>query len=182
MKHFILNYIKVFSVSAGTFAVTFCGATLTHAQADNSNNTFLGMSLGRRMEFGERTYPLGVTLQSQVSVKQQKHGACHVFAAVAAAQAACSRRTKRVLRLSEGYLFARHLRGETENSKSFPFLTINFTSLFSENDAGYYGTTLSRIEQGDVRLDSEFSMDDLDRILIRPTATRAGATVGWSAG
>lgn len=140
--------------------------------SDKMNETFLGMALGRRMGFGERTYPLGVTLESQVSVKMQKYGACHVFAAVSSAQAACFRRTSKILPISEGYLFARHLRAEVENPKAYSFLTIDFASLFSNNDAGYYGTTLSRIEQGDVRLDSEFSMIDMGPVLNRSTATR----------
>lgn len=125
------------------------------------------------MEFGERSYPLGVTLDRQVSARIQKYGACHIFAATAAVEAACYRRTAKVLPISEGYMFGQHLRAEIEIPKSYPFLTIDFTSLFSNNDAGHYSSTLNRVRRGDVRLDSEYSMKDLAETLVRSIKTRA---------
>ncbi len=126
----------------------------------------------RRMAFGDRTYPLGVTLERQVSARVQKYGACHVFAAVAAVHAACFRRTMEALPISEGYLFARHLRGEIENPKAESFLQIDFETLFSNNDAGHFSTTLERVRHGDVRLDHEYAMSDLDRNLRLAVAIR----------
>jgi hypothetical protein len=127
-----------------------------------------------RATFGSaRTYPPAVTLAAQFSVRSQKYGSCHVFAAVAATQAACYRRTSAVLPISEGYLFALHLRAAAVNPTSEPFLAMRFASLFSENNAGAYVRTFERIQDGQVRLDREYAMSDLDRDLARAEATRA---------
>ena len=52
-------------------------------------------------------------------------------------------------------------------------MTIDFTSLFSNNDAGHYSTTLDRVQRGDVRVDAEYSMKDLDDALVQSIETRA---------
>ncbi len=121
-----------------------------------------GAVANQRLSFASgRSYPIGVSLAAQFSVRTQLYGSCHVYAAVAATQAACFRRTSKVLELSEGYLFGLHLRAAAENPASYPFLTINFASLFSENNAGAYSATFERIQRGQLRLDSEYSMNDL---------------------
>ena len=159
-------------VTLTTFLIPFSTWGFAKA-ADSSGDASISQSEpSRRMAFGERTYPRGVTLERQVSARVQKYGACHVFAAVASVQAACFRRTMQVLPISEGYFFARHLRSETENQKAAPFLQIDFESLFSNNDAGHFSTTLARVQQGDVRLDSEYLMSDLDQNLRRSIAIR----------
>lgn len=101
----------------------------------------------------------------QVTAREQVYGACHVYAATSAVQAACFRRTGRLLPISEGYQFYQHLREAAENRKSTSFLKVVYNELFSENDAGAYSTTLARIQKGLVFLDSDFSMRDLNESL-----------------
>jgi hypothetical protein len=125
----------------------------------------LSFSTAQALNFGPREYPEQVQLKAALPTRPaiQKYGACHVYAAVVAAQATCYRKTQKVLPLSVGYLFYRHLRTEATSSGNDYFLSNLHDSLFSNNDAGDYAITLNRIQNNSVTLDDEYSMFLLDR-------------------
>lgn len=111
-----------------------------------------------------RSYPNNVTLEMSLvnPAKVQYFGECHIHASIVAAEAACFRHTRQKFSLSPAYFFNRHLRTETDDLNNQPFLTMFRDGQFSQNDAGFYETTLKRIQTGNVMLETDYTMANLN--------------------
>lgn len=137
---------------------------------------FIFSAHGQRIHFENgHSYPaaVGLTASEKWGNGQQTYGECHVQAAVSAAKAACYRRTGRVFDISTGYLFYRHIRTELANWNNEYFLSTLYPELFSQNDAGIFEITLSRIKNGSVMLNSEYSMRDFTKAVASPLKVRS---------
>tara|TARA_B110001454_G_scaffold181094_1_gene174974 strand:- start:25783 stop:26718 length:936 start_codon:yes stop_codon:yes gene_type:complete len=130
--------------------------------------SFISISLlaNNRIHFSTgRTYPPSVTLETSLPTpaKVQQYGECHILAAVTAAEAACFRHTRKKFSLSSAFQFYRHIRAQLENPNSRSFLTRFNDGQFSQNDAGIFETTLERIQNDNVMLESEYTMTQFNQ-------------------
>jgi hypothetical protein len=102
----------------------------------------------------------------------QEFGACHIYSAVAAAQATCARKTGQNFTISESLLFGLHLKAQADPKRGYSYLRRGSDGEFSMNDAGEYINTIQRIKWGYVYDGQTYRRENLERALKRAESVR----------